>query len=186
METGFCGRVLRMEIIRESAAPVRRPLPPGRKVRTVFEVVDGKLECSTCHEVKPTDAFYKHKTTRSGFATQCKSCIQGAMSAARSEDNRPFRGKALKHSYNITIDQYEEMLREQGGVCAVCRRPEEMKRNGVVMNLAVDHDHACCPGKRSCGKCVRGLVCWWCNKTLTGIDRVGSVDSFSEYLARQE
>ena len=31
----------------------------------------------------------------------------------------------------------------------------------------VDHDHACCPeGGRSCGKCIRGLLCMECNKYL--------------------
>jgi hypothetical protein len=28
---------------------------------------------------------------------------------------------------------------------------------------AVDHDHECCPAGRSCGKCVRGVICRRCN-----------------------
>jgi hypothetical protein len=30
-----------------------------------------------------------------------------------------------------------------------------------------DHDHECCPGRRSCGHCVRGVVCATCNSLLT-------------------
>jgi hypothetical protein len=32
--------------------------------------------------------------------------------------------------------------------------------------LHVDHDHACCPGGPSCGHCIRGLICHWCNHML--------------------
>jgi hypothetical protein len=32
--------------------------------------------------------------------------------------------------------------------------------------FCVDHDHTCCPGEYTCGKCVRGLLCDDCNKKL--------------------
>jgi hypothetical protein len=37
---------------------------------------------------------------------------------------------------------------------------------GDVLELfeaRVDHDHACCPGRQSCGECVRGFVHHSCN-----------------------
>ena len=60
--------------------------------------------------------------------------------------------------YGLAPEQYDEMLTVQSGVCAVCRRPNTEGRE-----LGVDHDHACCPGQRSCGRCVRGLLCDACN-----------------------
>jgi hypothetical protein len=67
--------------------------------------------------------------------------------------------------FNLTVEQYDQMLLVQGGVCAICKQPETHRHRGtgVVVSLAVDHDHRCCPGRRSCGNCVRGLLCDRCN-----------------------
>ncbi|GGP31473.1 hypothetical protein GCM10010501_72640 [Streptomyces libani subsp. rufus] len=64
----------------------------------------------------------------------------------------------VKSRYGITAEDYEALLEAQGGACAICREPCTTGNR-----LSVDHDHECCPGRRSCGKCIRGLLCTRCN-----------------------
>jgi len=60
--------------------------------------------------------------------------------------------------FGLTPEQYDEMYACQGGVCAICHRPETATRGGKPLRLAVDHDHA--TGK------VRSLLCRSCNAAL--------------------
>ena|SRR3990167_5950618 len=61
--------------------------------------------------------------------------------------------------YNLPTT-YAEMVAAQNGLCAACKEPPDH------MGLCVDHDHSCCPDDSSCGKCVRGLLCFSCNYAL--------------------
>ena len=50
---------------------------------------------------------------------------------------------------------------------------------------AVDHDHACCPGGRSCGSCVRGILCRKCNVAIGYLnDDPALAKAVSDYLDR--
>lgn len=55
------------------------------------------------------------------------------------------------------------MVEAQDGMCALCGKPESVKRNGRVVRLAVDHCH-------ETGR-VRGLLCFGCN---VSIGRIGA------------
>lgn len=63
------------------------------------------------------------------------------------------RRAKLKKKYGISTEQYDEMLRRQQGVCAVCG---EVNPDG--RRLAVDHEH-------ETGQ-VRGLLCTMCNRGI--------------------
>ena len=65
------------------------------------------------------------------------------------------RDWALRKAYNITLDDYNKMLLDQGGKCAICGGTESHTKSG---NFCVDHDH-------ETGQ-VRSLLCDWCNKAL--------------------
>jgi hypothetical protein len=80
-------------------------------------------------------------------------------------NNRIFK---LKTNFNLTLDQYAWLLVQQNGACFLCEQSETRidSRTGLVLNLAIDHDRKCCPGLKSCGKCIRGLLCTDCNISL--------------------
>lgn len=61
--------------------------------------------------------------------------------------------KNLKSCYNLELSAYEDMVREQRGVCKICGKTDSKGRR-----LAVDHCHET--------GLVRGLLCDKCNKGL--------------------
>ncbi len=75
--------------------------------------------------------------------------------------------RRVQTTYNLTDAQYQRLMAVQGGKCAICRRAGG-NQNGDKgkRRLAVDHDHTCCPGPTSCGRCVRGLLCGPCNDEM--------------------
>lgn len=68
--------------------------------------------------------------------------------------------------FGLSREKYDMLLEEQGGGCALCGGSNW---KGKRM-LSIDHDHSCCAGERTCGKCVRGLLCDPCNQ---GIGKLG-------------
>jgi Recombination endonuclease VII len=115
--------------------------------------------CQKCGEVD-RDAY--------GNCKRCSTDRTATWRNAHPEQKAQHaRRSLLKTQYNITEAAYDALFRRQNGVCAICGKPETRIQRGTVMQLSVDHDHACCPGKRSCGKCVRGLLCNACNHGIS-------------------
>ena len=75
----------------------------------------------------------------------------------------------LKSRYKMTHDDYDALLERQGGVCAICKSADPGRKGSV--SFPVDHDHSCCPGIMSCGKCIRGLLCHSCNGKLGWMEK---------------
>lgn len=71
---------------------------------------------------------------------------------SRSYPVKGGRDERLRGNYNLTLDGYNDLLRRQGGVCAICRG-----ESGKTQ-LGVDHIHGT--------KNIRGILCSPCNLAL--------------------
>lgn len=89
----------------------------------------------------------------------------------REKTRRAVRNSHLKKKYGITIEQFNEILERQGGVCLICKRECEYG------NLSVDHDH-------ETGK-VRALLCRKCNLAVGFVgEDIEIADRLRLYLAQ--
>jgi|SRR3990167_721246 len=85
----------------------------------------------------------------------------------------------LRRNYGITFEDYEKKLKEQNGVCAICKRPETIAIRGSTLSLAIDHNH-------NTGQ-IRGLLCGQCNMSLGGFkDSQELLLNATEYLNKWE
>lgn len=143
-------------------------------------------QCSACLEEKPEDQFYNKSGYPGKKVATCKKCWNAR--TKRWKDANPERRKQqcrdskkrlhTQNYYNLPPEKYQKMVDAQGGVCKICFSP-----NVDGKNLAVDHDHKCCPARRSCGKCIRALLCNPCNYGLAGFkDDVDILKRAIEYI----
>jgi hypothetical protein len=89
--------------------------------------------------------------------------------AVRARWNRTHKFVRL----GITERQFNEILAAQNHACAMCRRPFADDQR-----IFADHDHNCCPYQpkrtaKTCGRCIRGLLCFRCNTALGYIEKYG-------------
>ena len=166
------------------------------------------LTCSKCKKEKDVGEFYKDSSKKTGKCSTCKVCSKARV-AKWTQDN-PKQAKKnsaeytsrhkteilqksivwywnnrarvktaqLKRIYNISSARFQETVVQQEYKCRICKRPFTKDLLPVV-----DHDHSCCPGPNSCGKCVRGLLCSRCNHMLGhSKDNTSNLEEAVRYL----
>lgn len=120
--------------------------------------------CNSCGIVKNRADFYPRVKGEYAVFPNCKSCTLMISRDRRkimpTEQARHSRSAKFKR-YGITEGEYISMLRLQNNRCKICGG---VNQDGS--DLAVDHDHYCCPGNESCGQCIRGLLCRKCNSGI--------------------
>jgi hypothetical protein len=118
--------------------------------------------CSKCNQEKSLDDFYRANWKKDGYKSTCKLCSH-AMTKEWRQKHPEYRRRQLYQEHGITEAIYLTMLVLQDSRCSICKRTPERP-------LCIDHDHKCCPGNYSCGKCIRGLLCNICNQFLGIVD----------------
>lgn len=151
--------------------------------------------CTACGKTKPLEEFYQQKRALDGHQTICKDCSslryatyyaenktlvnersKRNMQKKRDEDKDYNARHSLWGKFGLTLEEYDARLAAQGGVCVICGKPPGKKR------LHVDHDRDCCPGDRTCGKCVRDLLCSGCNNGTGITDNAFLLRRKADYL----
>lgn len=120
------------------------------------------LSAGDCQWCGPNTPLIKN-----GYKYLCANDIE-RMPTKKSADRMAARVKAftaktdrLQRFYAMTYMEYLTLLDNQEYACAICT--ETFTKDSPPH---IDHDHACCPDKTSCGACVRGLLCRRCNTAI--------------------
>ena len=160
--------------------------------------------CTKCGEWKDVSLFNKDIRKKDGLHSSCKSCkavVYAASYQARAAIKRAYskqyridnaekvraygkkynqenkdkvRKYGLKSNYGLSMSDYEELLKAQGGGCAICGTT---KPNGNRDVFFVDHDHDT--------GVVRGLLCAKCNSALGFMqDDIGILGRAIAYLKK--
>ena len=129
--------------------------------------------CNKCSQLKPLTEFYKtgrkNDTKPDNRHYTCKDCTKARLKIAKSQSPERKRELHLRRKYDISLEEYDQMVELQGDKCALCpaTKPGGKHDNG---NWFVDHDHV--TGK------VRELLCNDCNLVL------GIIKDSPEHLGR--
>lgn len=134
---------------RSRASYRKRREAEGLVVRPPSEAPPGERRCSDCRKIKDLGEFPKSKNVPTGRIHYCKPCHVLRGKKSREAKHGSTRDYHLKHRYGLTAAQVDEMIDQQGGVCALCRQRTPTH---------VDHDHG--------SGAVRGVLCSGCNQGL--------------------
>ena len=99
--------------------------------------------CIKCGIEKPSSEFELGRNA-------CKECRK-----EYHKTNQVARRWKYQNKYGITLEDYDEMLNQQNGCCAICGSNDP---GGPGKRFVVDHNHQT--------KEVRGLLCNSCNRAL--------------------
>ena len=131
--------------------------------------------CMTCGVEKNILEFYMRDKKTGRRHSACKECDKARVKARHQANPERTRNNDLKRNYGITLQEHQEMYKNQNGVCAICKG----EGDGKWKKLCVDHDH-------NTGK-VRQLLCRNCNMVLGQVgDNPNLLEEMIKYLQKHQ
>ena len=154
----------------------------GRCAALLFKI------CKDCKKSIPLEEMPIQKQSKDGRHICCFPCkrlrqkVYQATYVAKDPERRKAQydryanshkseasDRSRRQKYGLSNQDVDLIVQGQGGVCKLCRGGFEWGKTFV------DHDHSCCPriGEgvyKTCGKCVRGILCRKCNQGLGFFD----------------
>lgn len=121
-------------------------------------------ECLKCESKKDLAEFPIYKSSRDGTQYHRRTCFEC--------HNAVSRNWQYKSRYGLTFEEYSSYM-ERG--CEIC---------GATENLNLDHDHNCCSGQRTCGNCIRGVLCYRHNRGEGFFDNIDEFNRMEIYLLK--
>jgi predicted nucleic acid-binding Zn ribbon protein len=188
-----CGR--RGNYIRERdvTRAARASMPPSTCEECGISFVPKRRNASCCSDPcrymqQLRKSAEESASRRSNLTKTCMVCGSDFTPAIKSDQRHCSRECGYRYNkdqtrlrkFNLSQSALDLLIERQSGKCAICEIPESV----ATRRLAIDHDHACCPENgKSCGKCVRGLLCEACNRILGRYEVAGYMPAdFRRYI----
>lgn len=148
--------------------------------------------CPKCNQNLELSEFCKDNKRKDKLQLWCKKCNNQNRKfhyhnnpENREAVKKQSKDSQLKNQFGITLQEYEEILEKQNGVCAICGCNNNHKSNpkGDIDRLSVDHNH-------QTGK-VRGLLCSRCNFGIGQFNDdptllISAIDYLLGYMSNEE
>jgi hypothetical protein len=131
-----------------------------------------KKTCPRCKEEKElkVGGWSRNKSTRSGWGFYCLSC-HNSVGKAFLVSKGGVRDYKLRARYGVTAAQVDQMIKDQGGLCAICGDLLELEKHTAHQ----DHNHKT--------NKPRGILCSSCNQGLGNFkDDIDRLEAAIKYL----
>ena len=139
---------------------VKQRMDRYERKKKIMKMTETHKQCRVCEELL---SFDNYSGKRNPYCKKCSAYLGHVRNVRK---------------YGIQPEDYINLLKEQDYKCKTCGRTTEKR-------LCIDHDHSCCAGEKSCGKCIRGLLCFDCNVALGMIkDDLGTLTRMIKYLSK--